>query len=56
MERLNEGENCKSPVLAMALDGPFQMLVQAQIAVDERMQLFIEQRAPTVHQEVAAYF
>jgi hypothetical protein len=39
----------------MALDGHFQMLVQAQMAV-ERMQLFIEQRAPTAHQEVAAYF
>jgi hypothetical protein len=55
MERLNDGEKYKPPVLTMALGGPFQTMVQAQIAVDEWMQLFIEQRAPAVHQEAATY-
>ena len=55
MERLNDGEKYKPPVLTMALGGPFQMMAQAQIAVDEWMQLFIEQRAPAVHQEAATY-
>jgi hypothetical protein len=52
---LNDGENYKPPVLAMALGGPFQIMSQAQIAADEWMQLFVEQRAPAVHQEAAAY-
>lgn len=55
MERLNDGENYKPPVLAMALGGPFQTMVQAQIALDEWMQLFVEQRAPAMHREAAAF-
>jgi hypothetical protein len=55
MERLNDGEKYKPRVLTMALGGPFQIMAQAQIAVDEWMQLFIEQRAPAVHQEAATY-
>jgi hypothetical protein len=55
MERLNDGETYKSAVLEMALGSPFQMMTQCQIAVDEWMQLFIEQRAPAVHQEAATY-
>jgi hypothetical protein len=55
MERLNDGEKYKPAVLTMALGGPFQIMAQAQIAVDEWMQLFIEQRAPAVHQEAATY-
>jgi hypothetical protein len=55
MERLNDGENYGPTVLTMALGGSFQILAQAQIAVDEWMQLFIEQRAPAVHQEAATY-
>ena len=55
MERLNDGEKYKPAVLKMALGGPFQTMVQAQIAVDEWMQLFIERRAPAVHQEAATY-
>jgi plasmid stabilization system protein ParE len=55
MERLNDGEKYRPAVLAMALGGPFQIMAQAQIAVEEWMQLFIEQRAPAVHQEAATY-
>ncbi len=55
MERLNDGERYKPPVLTMALGGPFQMMVEAQRAVDEWLQLFVEQRAPAVHQEAATY-
>jgi hypothetical protein len=55
MERLNDGEKYKPSVLAMALGGPFQIMAQAQIAVEEWMQLFIEQRAPAVHHEAATY-
>jgi hypothetical protein len=55
MERLNDGEKYKPPVLTMALGGPFQVMAQAQIAVEEWMQLFIDQRAPAVHQEAATY-
>jgi hypothetical protein len=55
MERLNDGEKYKPAVLKMALGGPFQIMVQAQIAVDEWMQLFIEQRAPAVHREATLY-
>jgi hypothetical protein len=55
MERLNDGEKYKAPVLAMALGGPFQIMAQAQLAVEEWMQLFIEQRAPAVHQEAVTY-
>jgi hypothetical protein len=55
MERLNDGKKYKPAVLTMALGGPFQVMAQAQIAVDEWMQLFIEQRAPAVHQEAATY-
>jgi len=55
MERLNGGEKYKPPVLTMALGGPFQIMAQAQIAVEEWMQLFIDQRAPAVHQEAATY-
>jgi hypothetical protein len=55
MERLNDGEKYKPAVLTMALGGPFQIMAQAQIAVDEWMQLFIEQRAPAVHQEAVTY-
>jgi hypothetical protein len=31
MERLNDGEKYKPPVLTMALGGPFQIMAQAQI-------------------------
>jgi hypothetical protein len=55
MERLNDGEQYKPAVLTMALGGPFQKMTQSQIAADEWMQLFIEQRAPAVHQEAATY-
>lgn len=55
MERLNDGEKYKPPGLTMALSSPFQIMVQAQIALDEWMQLFIEQRAPAAHQEAAAF-
>ncbi len=55
MEQLNDGEKYKPRVLTMALGGPFQIMAQAQIAVDEWMQLFIEQRAPAVYQEAATY-
>jgi hypothetical protein len=55
MERLNDGETYQPAVLEMALRGPFQIMVQAQTAVDMWMQLFIEQRAPAVHQEAATY-
>jgi len=55
MERLNDGEKYKPPVLTMALGGPFQIMVQAQLAVDKWMQLFIEQRAPAVYQEAVTY-
>ena len=55
MERLNDREKYKRAVLTMALGGPFQIMAQAQIAVDEWMQLFIEQRAPAVHEEAATY-
>ena len=55
MERLNDGEKYKPPVLAMALGGPFQVMVQAQIALDEWMRLFIEQRASAVHREATAF-
>jgi hypothetical protein len=55
MERLNDGEKYRPAVLAMALGGPFQIMAQAQIAVEEWMQLFIEQRAPAVHQEAATF-
>jgi hypothetical protein len=55
MERLNDGETYQPAVLEMALRGPFQIMVQAQTTVDTWMQLFIEQRAPAVHQEAATY-
>lgn len=55
MERLNDGEKYKPAVLTMALGGPFQIMAQSQIVVDEWMHLFIEQRAPEVHQEAATY-
>jgi hypothetical protein len=55
MERLNDGEEYKAPVLTMALGGPFQIMVQAQVALDEWMQLFIEQRAPAASREAAAF-
>ena len=55
MERLNDGKKYKPAVLTMALGGPFQVMAQAQIAVDEWMQLFIEQRAPAVYQEAVTY-
>jgi hypothetical protein len=55
MERLNDGAQYKPHVLAMALGGPFQIMAQAQIAADEWMQLFAEQRAPAAHQEAATY-
>jgi hypothetical protein len=55
MERLNDGEKYRPAVLTMALGGSFQIMAQAQIAVDEWMQLFIDQRAPAVHQEAATY-
>jgi hypothetical protein len=55
MERVNDGANYGPTVLTMALGGSFQIMAQAQIAVDEWMQLFIEQRAPAVHQEAATY-
>ncbi len=55
LERLNDGEKYKPAVIEMALGGPFQIMSQAQMAVDEWMQLFIEQRAPAVRQEAAAF-
>jgi hypothetical protein len=55
LERLDDGENYKPPILKMALGGPFQTMAQAQIVLDEWMQLFIEQRSPAVHQEAATY-
>ena len=55
MERLNDGETYQPAVLEMALRGPFQIMVQAQMAVDTWMHLFIEQRAPAVHQEAATF-
>ena len=55
MERLNDGETYQPAVLEMALRGPFQIMVQAQRAVDTWMQLSIERRAPAVHQEAATY-
>jgi hypothetical protein len=55
MERLNDGETYKSAVLEMALGSPFQIMVQAQIAVDSWMQLFIEDRAPAAHREAATF-
>jgi hypothetical protein len=55
MDRLNDGEKYRPAVLAMALGSPFQIMAQAQIAVEEWMQLFIEQRAPAVHQEAATF-
>jgi hypothetical protein len=55
MERLNDGETYRPAVLEMALRGPFQIMVQAQMAVDTWMHLFIEQRAPAVHQEAATF-
>jgi hypothetical protein len=55
MERLNDGETYQAAVLEMALRGPFQIMVQSQTAVDTWMQLFIEQRAPAVHQEASTY-
>ena len=51
MERLNDGETYQPAVIEMALRGPFQIMVQAQTAVDTWMQLFIAQRAPAVHRE-----
>lgn len=55
MERLNDGETYKPAILEMALCVPFQMLVQAQAAVDKWMQLFVDQRAPAVHEEAMTY-
>jgi hypothetical protein len=55
MERLNDGEAYKPAVLEMALGTPFQLMVQAQTAVDAWIRLFVEQRAPAVHREAAAY-
>jgi len=55
MERLNDGEKYNAPVLTMALGGPFQIMVQAQVALDEWMQLFIEQRVPAASREAAAF-
>jgi hypothetical protein len=55
MERLNDGETYQPAVLEMALRGPFQIMVQAQMAVETWMHLFIEQRAPAVHQEAATF-
>jgi len=55
MERLNDGETYKPAVPEMALGSPFQIMVQAQIAVDSWMQLFIEHRAPAAHREAATY-
>lgn len=55
MERLNDGETYKPAVLEMALGSPFQIMVQAQTAVDSWMQLFIEHRAPAAHREAATY-
>jgi hypothetical protein len=55
MERLNDGETYQPAVLEMALRGPFQIMVQAQTAVDTWMQLFIEQRAPAVRQEASTF-
>jgi hypothetical protein len=55
MERLNDSETYKPVILEMALGGPFEMMVQAQIVVDNWMQLFVERRAPAVHREAVAY-
>jgi len=55
MERLNDGEAYKHAILEMALGAPFLRMVQAQTDVDKWMRLFIEQRAPAVHQEAVAY-
>jgi hypothetical protein len=55
MERLNDGETYQPAVLEMALRSPFQIMVQAQSAVDTWMQLFIEYRAPAVHQEASTF-
>jgi hypothetical protein len=55
MERLNDSETYKPVILEMALGGPFQMMVQAQIVVDNWMQLFVERRAPAVHREAVTY-
>jgi len=55
MERLNDGETYQPAVLEMALRGPFQIMVQAQTALDTWMQLFIEQRAPAVRQEASTF-
>jgi hypothetical protein len=55
MERLNDGETYQPAVLEMALRGPFQIMVQAQMAVETWMHLFVEQRAPAVHQEAATF-
>jgi hypothetical protein len=55
MERLNDGEPYKPAVLEMALGAPFQLMVQAQAAVDTWMKLFVEQRAPNAHREAVAY-
>jgi hypothetical protein len=55
MERLNDSEKYKPPILTMALGGPFQIMAQAQSAVDTWMQLFIEYRAPAVHQEASTF-
>jgi hypothetical protein len=55
MERLDDGEAYKPAVLEMALGASFQLMVQAQTAVDVWIQLFVEQRAPTVRREAAAY-
>ena len=55
MERLSDGEMYKPAILEMALGGPFMGMVQAQVAVDKWMQLFVEQRAPAVHKEAEIY-
>jgi hypothetical protein len=55
MERLNDGETYQPAVLEMALRGPFQIMVQAQSAVDTWMQLFVECRAPAVQQEASTF-
>jgi hypothetical protein len=55
MERLNDGETYQPTVLEMALRGPFQIMVQAQTAVEMWMQLFIEQRAPAVLRDASTF-
>jgi hypothetical protein len=55
MERLNDGETYQPAVIEMALCGPFQIMVQAQTAVDTWMQLFIAQRAPAAHREASTF-